>query len=209
MLHRNCAQSMMVSMQASIFWFHAARRQQDGIAQSRMLSLIETWKNPKTTNLERSLLGMAEINNDDPDTFRMMISTDNHLGFAEKDAVRGDDSFAAFEEMLYLARKFHCDTVLVRSKCCMHSTPHLYSWEEICFMRIGRVVGVCIVPWRFYGNTRWDRIQCGCNPSREPLTFKIQTMLFIFQSFPFMAITMIQVEIKVPRISWPHSVREK
>lgn len=58
---------------------------------------------------------VAELDNDDPDTFRMMISTDNHLGFAEKDAIRGDDSFAAFEEMLYLARKFHCDTVLVRA----------------------------------------------------------------------------------------------
>jgi double-strand break repair protein MRE11 len=52
--------------------------------------------------------------NNDPDTFRIMISSDNHLGFAEKDPVRGDDSFAAFEEMLYLARKHRCDTVLVR-----------------------------------------------------------------------------------------------
>ena len=32
------------------------------------------------------------------DTFEIMISTDNHLGYLEKDPVRGEDSFRAFEE---------------------------------------------------------------------------------------------------------------
>jgi double-strand break repair protein MRE11 len=39
------------------------------------------------------------------DTLRIMVSTDNHLGYAEKDPVRGLDSFAAFEEVLYLAKR--------------------------------------------------------------------------------------------------------
>ena len=51
--------------------------------------------------------------NDDPDTLRIMLSTDNHLGYNERDVVRGMDSFAAFEEVLYLAKKFHCDMVLI------------------------------------------------------------------------------------------------
>lgn len=38
----------------------------------------------------------------DEDTFRCLISTDNHLGYQEKDPVRGNDSFAAFEEVLYV-----------------------------------------------------------------------------------------------------------
>ena len=41
----------------------------------------------------------------DEDTLRVMISTDNHLGYAERDAVRGLDSFAAFEEVLSLAKR--------------------------------------------------------------------------------------------------------
>ena len=51
--------------------------------------------------------------NDDPDTLRIMVSTDNHLGYAERDNVRGMDSFSAFEEVLYLAKRFNCDMVLV------------------------------------------------------------------------------------------------
>jgi len=43
--------------------------------------------------------------NGDEDMIRVLVSTDNHLGYCEKDPVRGLDSFAAFEEVLYLARK--------------------------------------------------------------------------------------------------------
>ena len=41
----------------------------------------------------------------DDETLRIMVSTDNHLGYAEKDPIRGMDSFAAFEEVLYLAKR--------------------------------------------------------------------------------------------------------
>lgn len=44
-------------------------------------------------------------NHVDEDTLRIMISTDNHLGYAEKDPIRGNDSFAAFEEVLVLAKR--------------------------------------------------------------------------------------------------------
>ncbi len=54
---------------------------------------------------------MLEFPNED--TLRIMISTDNHLGYNERDAVRGMDSFAAFEEVLYLAKKYQCDMVLL------------------------------------------------------------------------------------------------
>jgi double-strand break repair protein MRE11 len=36
----------------------------------------------------------------DPNVIRIFFSTDNHLGYNEKDPVRGDDSFIAFEEVL-------------------------------------------------------------------------------------------------------------
>ncbi len=41
----------------------------------------------------------------DEDTIKCLIMTDNHVGFLERDPVRADDSFRAFEEMLQLARK--------------------------------------------------------------------------------------------------------
>ena len=49
----------------------------------------------------------------DSDTLRILISTDNHLGFAETDNVRGNDSFAALEEVLYLAKEYSCDMVML------------------------------------------------------------------------------------------------
>jgi double-strand break repair protein MRE11 len=45
---------------------------------------------------------IAEV---DDDMLRVLVSTDNHLGYCERDPVRGLDSFAAFEEVLYLARQ--------------------------------------------------------------------------------------------------------
>lgn len=45
-----------------------------------------------------------EISEPDDDTLRVLLSTDNHLGYMENDPVRGMDSFAAFEEVLYLAK---------------------------------------------------------------------------------------------------------
>jgi hypothetical protein len=53
------------------------------------------------------------IDDPDQDTVRIMISTDNHLGYAEDDNVRGNDSFAALEEVLYLAKHYRCDMVLL------------------------------------------------------------------------------------------------
>lgn len=49
----------------------------------------------------------------DPDNVRALISTDNHLGYAEKDPLRGNDSFRAFEEVLALAKSNRVDMVLL------------------------------------------------------------------------------------------------
>lgn len=40
---------------------------------------------------------------DDEDTFKILVATDIHLGFMEKDAVRGNDTFVTFDEILRLA----------------------------------------------------------------------------------------------------------
>ena len=39
------------------------------------------------------------------DTFRILIATDNHIGYLERDPVRGQDSINTFREILQLAVK--------------------------------------------------------------------------------------------------------
>ncbi len=46
-------------------------------------------------------------------TLRILIATDNHLGYNEKDAVRGNDSFDTFEEILRTARDAGVDMLLL------------------------------------------------------------------------------------------------
>ena len=52
-------------------------------------------------------------NSPDENTLLMLLSTDNHLGYLERDPVRGNDSFAALEEVLHLARAHKVDLVLL------------------------------------------------------------------------------------------------
>lgn len=52
-------------------------------------------------------------NSPDENTLRTLLSTDNHLGYLERDPIRGNDSFAALEEVLSIARSNKCDLVLL------------------------------------------------------------------------------------------------
>ena len=45
--------------------------------------------------------------------FEILISSDNHIGYQEKDKYYGEDSFNAFEEVLELANKQKTDFVLL------------------------------------------------------------------------------------------------
>jgi double-strand break repair protein MRE11 len=47
------------------------------------------------------------------DTVRILVATDVHLGYMEKDPVRGNDSFVTFEEILQNAKKLKVDFVLM------------------------------------------------------------------------------------------------
>lgn len=44
---------------------------------------------------------------------RILVSTDNHLGYLERDHIRGEDSFRAFEEVFELAYRHQADCVLL------------------------------------------------------------------------------------------------
>ena len=47
------------------------------------------------------------------DMFRMLVSSDIHLGYAEKDPVKGDDSFKSFDELLRIGVEQEVDMVLL------------------------------------------------------------------------------------------------
>jgi len=61
----------------------------------------------------RCLSSAVAVSPPDGQTFRIMISTDNHLGYLETDPIRGDDSFVSFREMLQHARANQVDFVLL------------------------------------------------------------------------------------------------
>merc|ERR1740124_1412599 len=44
---------------------------------------------------------------------KILIATDNHLGYGEKDPIRKDDSFVTFEEILKLAHTHEVDMILL------------------------------------------------------------------------------------------------
>ncbi|XP_077154552.1 double-strand break repair protein MRE11 isoform X1 [Ranitomeya variabilis] len=50
---------------------------------------------------------------DDEDTFKILVATDIHLGYMEKDAVRANDSFVTFDEILRFAQDNAVDFVLL------------------------------------------------------------------------------------------------
>ena len=47
------------------------------------------------------------------DTLRILVATDNHLGFLASDPVRGEDSFETMDEILQIGRDKHCDCVFL------------------------------------------------------------------------------------------------
>jgi double-strand break repair protein MRE11 len=45
--------------------------------------------------------------------FRILVATDNHIGYAEKDPIRGQDSINTFREILQIARDAEVDFILL------------------------------------------------------------------------------------------------
>jgi len=66
---------------------------------------------------------------------KVLLSTDNHLGYNERDPIRGMDSFAALEEVLSLARQNKVDLVLLSGDLFHDNKPSrktLHTVRVIC-----------------------------------------------------------------------------
>lgn len=55
--------------------------------------------------------------------FKIMIATDNHLGFMEKDPIRKNDSFNTVEEVFIQTHKLNCDFLLFGGDLFHESSP--------------------------------------------------------------------------------------
>ncbi|KAI9488966.1 Metallo-dependent phosphatase-like protein [Zychaea mexicana] len=64
-------------------------------------------------------------------TLRILIATDNHVGYLEEDQIRGKDSFQSFEEVLILAKHHKVDFILLGGDLFHHSQPSLYCLRHV------------------------------------------------------------------------------
>lgn len=54
---------------------------------------------------------------EDMDAIRILVATDNHVGYEERDSVRGDDSWKSFDEIMNLARKEDVSSYHIHELC--------------------------------------------------------------------------------------------
>lgn len=55
--------------------------------------------------------------------FRILIATDTHVGFKERDPLRGNDSFEIWEEILQIAKRENVDFMLHGGDLFDENTP--------------------------------------------------------------------------------------
>jgi double-strand break repair protein MRE11 len=65
------------------------------------------------------------------DTIRILVATDNHVGFKEDDAIRGDDSWRTFHEIMCLAKQHDVDMVLLGGDLFDSHTPSRKSMLKV------------------------------------------------------------------------------
>lgn len=70
-------------------------------------------------------------NRSDADTIRILISTDNHVGYNERDPVRGDDSWKTFHEIMELAKERDVDMVLLAGDLFHENKPSRKSMYQV------------------------------------------------------------------------------
>ena len=109
---------------------HVSVESTPGIAQQgKSISYLKSYADQKTLTSEVIPLSIFKRSHDS--CFRILLATDNHIGYAEKDPVRGQDAINTFREILEIAREADVDFILLAgdlfhenrpSRTCMHQT---------------------------------------------------------------------------------------
>jgi len=50
------------------------------------------------------------------DTIRILVATDSHVGYEERDPVRKDDSWKSFDEVMRMAKDQDVSTISIRAQ---------------------------------------------------------------------------------------------
>lgn len=67
----------------------------------------------------------------DAETIRILVSTDNHVGYNERDPIRGDDSWKSFHEIMCLAKERDVDMVLLAGDLFHENKPSRKSLYQV------------------------------------------------------------------------------
>ncbi|KAK4198642.1 putative double-strand break repair protein mus-23 [Triangularia verruculosa] len=65
------------------------------------------------------------------DTIRILVSTDNHVGYAERDPIRKDDSWRTFDEVMQIAKTEDVDMVLLGGDLFHDNKPSRKSMYQV------------------------------------------------------------------------------
>ncbi|GMM31367.1 MRX complex nuclease subunit [Martiniozyma asiatica (nom. inval.)] len=76
---------------------------------------------------------MVQLDHIDPseDTFRILLTTDNHVGYLESDPIRGRDSHNTFTEILNVANEKEVDFILQAGDLFHTNNPSLTSYHHV------------------------------------------------------------------------------
>ncbi|KAF2761909.1 DNA repair exonuclease [Pseudovirgaria hyperparasitica] len=67
----------------------------------------------------------------DADTIRILVATDNHVGYNERDPIRGSDSWRSFDEIMCLAKERDVDMVLLAGDLFHENKPSRKAMYEV------------------------------------------------------------------------------
>ena len=65
------------------------------------------------------------------DTIRILVATDSHVGYNERDPIRGDDSWKSFHEVMCLAKEQDVDMVLLAGDLFHDNKPSRKSMYQV------------------------------------------------------------------------------
>ncbi|KAL5292282.1 MRE11A family protein [Megaselia abdita] len=99
--------------------------------------------------------GMTEEN-----VMKIMIATDNHLGYFEKDPVRGNDSFLAFEEILKHAVSNDVDFILLGGDLFHDATPSQNSLKKCMDLLRKYTLGSKTISLEFLSDQTINFVDC-------------------------------------------------
>lgn len=124
-MNTNQKRGWVPKFKKSSFWFFPTKIISQQTIQRRVLKMPEREEEEEEEDnddddirgrgqkREQQRGGKNNKNKNDPNLFRILIATDNHLGAHERDPIRKNDSFIAFREILETAKKEKVDALFL------------------------------------------------------------------------------------------------